>query len=325
MLRRIFTKNIGPDEYYIDDIEKQDKSYNVTARIKGSVGTVFTIPLLKLVIDRQDLLSKFPVEDIIKLVSLATSESNPRITIQYSAPFVNFAFLAMLFGTTLIISNILSMKLVSLFGIIFTGGQYLFPITYILGDVITEVYGYKRARILIWGAMICNLLYLLTTQVTIALPPAETVWQGQQAYAETLNAAPRLITASLFGYFVGEFFNSYLLAKMKISQKFNSVAIRLLSSSLFAIISASTVFSIVGFFGMISHFGLLLMAFKVIVISLLFEFALMPLTLHCIKLLKHSDKMDIYDKGTTFTPFSIDVTYPKINNRYGLNTDNGLI
>jgi uncharacterized integral membrane protein (TIGR00697 family) len=120
-----------------------------------------------------------------------------------------------LFLTSLLTANLIASKVARVAGLVVPAGIIIFPISYIVGDVLTEVYGYRRARRVIWLGFGCNLLMVLAIQVAIALPPAPD-WGLQEAYAQILGATPRLLLASFVAYLFGEFSNAYVLAKMKI-------------------------------------------------------------------------------------------------------------
>jgi uncharacterized integral membrane protein (TIGR00697 family) len=115
----------------------------------------------------------------------------------------------------LLISNVSASKLVELFGFPFDGGTLLFPLSYIFGDILTEVYGYARARRIIWLGFFGNALGVLTFTIVTALPPAR-VWPHQEAFATILGVVPRIVLASFIAYLAGEFSNSFVLAKMKL-------------------------------------------------------------------------------------------------------------
>src|SRR5215813_7812135 len=122
------------------------------------------------------------------------------------------------FITCLLIANIIAAKLVNVFGLIVPAGIIIFPISYICGDVLTEVYGYGRARQVIWLGFGCNLLAVAAIWAGQALPGA-TIWDAQPAYERILGFTPRLLVASFCAYLIGEFTNSFVLAKMKVLTK----------------------------------------------------------------------------------------------------------
>jgi uncharacterized integral membrane protein (TIGR00697 family) len=132
--------------------------------------------------------------------------------IQFSKIFV---IISSLFLMCLLISNIIAGKLISVYNMVLPAGAVLFPITYIFGDVLTEVYGFKKSRLIIWLGFVCNLFMAAIFTLVIALPHP-SFWGGQEAYATVLGMTPRLVFASLVAYFLGEYCNSTVLSKMKL-------------------------------------------------------------------------------------------------------------
>ena len=129
-----------------------------------------------------------------------------------------FLTITALFVTTLIVSNIVAVKLVGVRGLVLPAAVIVFPLSYILGDVLTEVYGYARAREVIWLGFLCNLVAVVAIVVAGALPAA-SFWADQAAYDKVLGYAPRLLVASFAAYLVGEFANAYVLARMKVATR----------------------------------------------------------------------------------------------------------
>jgi uncharacterized integral membrane protein (TIGR00697 family) len=129
-----------------------------------------------------------------------------------------FVFIVAIFITCLITANIVAVKLVDVFGFVLPAGTIIFPISYIFGDVLTEVYGYRQARQVIWLGFFCNFIVVAAIWIGQVLPPS-SFWDGQKAYERILGYTPRLLVASFLAYLVGEFANSFVLAKMKIATK----------------------------------------------------------------------------------------------------------
>lgn len=292
-----------------------DDKQIVVGKVIGTPRGHFNIPVSKLVTSRKDLLAGFDLNDVVSIVGLATSEKTPLVVEVRNTPYKYYTLIAMLFGVILVISNILSSKLVNLFGYTMTGGQIIFPVSYALGDVLTEVYGYKRARQLIWGSIACNVTFVIFSQIAIAMPPSP-YWHHQQAFAETLGAIPRIIAGSLLGYFCGEFINSYMLAKMKIVYRGQYLWKRVLGSSTVAIAVASVVFAGIAFIGEIPLSEVLSLMMKVYLACIAYEILSLPFTYMVIKFLKKKEKIDIYDFNTNFNPFSLDVAYTELDNLF---------
>ncbi|MGB3024149.1 MAG: queuosine precursor transporter [Candidatus Saccharimonadales bacterium] len=207
-----------------------------------------------------------------------------------------------LFAAILLISNIAATKIVAFGPIITDGGALLFPLIYILGDVLTEVYGYKHARRAIWMGFIIMLVGVAVFTIVRYLPPA-AVYQDQAAYEAVLGFFPRIVAASLIAYLVGEFTNSYILAKLKIKTKGKKLWQRLIASSIFGELFDTMIFAFIAFGGIIVGWDMVIYiavgwAFKTGV-----EIILLPITYRVIHVLKASEGMDYYDRTTSFSPF----------------------
>ncbi len=211
-----------------------------------------------------------------------------------------------LFVSLLLISNLGATKLVSVGSIITDGGALLFPLIYIFGDVLTEVYGYKYARRAIWMGFIVMLLAVFSFTI-IKYMPAAPDYTAQEAYDAILGFFPRIVAASLAAYLVGSFINSYILAKLKVRYKGEKLWFRLISSTFVGQFFDTTVFALVAFAGILNAsdmvaFILIGWAFKTCV-----EIIFMPITYKVIDFLKHKEKVDAYDKKTDFTPLQFEV------------------
>lgn len=286
----------------------------IVAKIIDSPRSVFTMSAIDLVLKRKDILCGFNIDDIVNIVGLATTEKEPKVTYNKPTLYKFYSIIAMLFGAMLVTANITSSKLITVFGITMTGGALCYPLTYILGDIITEVYGYKRARQLIWGAVICNILLIFFIQLTIIAPPS-IYWHNQKEFALILGAVPRIVLASLVAYWCGEFTNSYIMAKFKIAYKGKNLLTRIISSTIVSITVDTLIFILIAYTGVMSFIDLILFLFGVYIKKILCEFLLIPLTIWIINRLKVIENLDIFDINTNFTPFSFDVLYSDSNNR----------
>jgi len=220
-----------------------------------------------------------------------------------------------LFVTVLIVSNIASSAKivdwgVSLLGLplAFDAGTILFPISYIFGDVLTEVYGYKRSRKVIWAGFFCLAFSALVLWL-VKVMPGEATWQamtGQQAYDNVLGGmiSGGIVVASLSAYFVGEFSNSFILAKMKILTHGRWLWSRTIGSTLVGEMVDSSVF-----IGVATLFGVFPaeLFWTLVVTNYIFkvtiEVAMTPLTYAVVRLLKKTEHEDYYDRNTDFNPF----------------------
>jgi len=213
-----------------------------------------------------------------------------------------FLIIASIFITSLITSNIIAVKLVNILGLILPAGIIIFPISYIFGDVLTEVYGYRQARRVIWLGFFCNLVAVIAIWMTQILPAA-SFWDGQAAYERILGYTPRLLLASFLAYMVGEFANSFVLAKMKIATKGRWLWTRTIGSTLVGQGLDSMVFMTLAFVGTIP---LTVLAGAIVVQWLsksAYEAIVTPLTYKAVDFLKKKEEMDVFDDGTRFNPF----------------------
>jgi uncharacterized integral membrane protein (TIGR00697 family) len=213
-----------------------------------------------------------------------------------------FVLVAAIFITSLITSNIIAVKLVNILGLILSAGIIIFPISYIFGDVLTEVYGYREARRVIWLGFFCNLVAVIAIWLGQILPAA-SFWDGQAAYERILGYTPRLLLASFLAYMVGEFANSFVLAKMKIATKGRWLWTRTIGSTLAGQGLDSLVFMTLAFVGTIPPTVLA----GAIVVQWLsksaYEAIVTPLTYKVVNFLKKKEELDVFDDATRFNPF----------------------
>ncbi len=209
-----------------------------------------------------------------------------------------------LFVSVLLISNVASSKILDLGPFTFDGGTILFPLSYIFGDILTEVYGYSRSRRVIWMGFAASLLMSTVFMFVGALPPAAD-WPHQEAYDAILGLTPRIVLASMTAYFCGEFVNSFVLAKMKIATGGRFLWTRTIGSTLVGQLVDTVIFVAVAFAG-IMPLGLL---GTVIVSNFIFktlvEIVFTPATYAVVGFLKRSENEDYYDRHTDFNPFRI--------------------
>jgi uncharacterized integral membrane protein (TIGR00697 family) len=221
--------------------------------------------------------------------------------VRYSSWFV---IIVALFVTCLITANITAVKLINLFGFILPAAILIFPLSYIIGDVLTEVYGYGQARRVIWLGFFCNFITVLAIWMGQVLPAA-SFWHGQEAYQRILGYTPRLLFASFLAYLAGEFANSFVLAKMKIATGGRWLWMRTIGSTLVGQGLDSLVFITLAFFGTIPVTALVLTIMTQWLAKSIYEAAVTPLTYVVVKFLKRKEGLDVYDRDTKFSPFSI--------------------
>ncbi len=213
-----------------------------------------------------------------------------------------FLLVASIFITCLITSNIIAVKLVNILGWVLPAGTIIFPVSYIFGDVLTEVYGYRQARQVIWLGFFCNLIAVVAIWLGQILPAA-SFWDGQAAYERILGYTPRLLGASFLAYLLGEFANSFILAKMKIATKGRWLWARTIGSTLVGQGLDSFVFMTLAFAGTIP---LSILAGAILVqwfFKSVYEAIITPLTYVVVNFLKKREGLDVFDTDTRFNPF----------------------
>lgn len=215
-----------------------------------------------------------------------------------------FVTIAALFTTALITSNLIAVKLVVLGPLVLPAAVILFPITYILGDVLTEVYGYARARQVIWLGFVCNLLAVAAIWAAGALPAAE-FWGGEAAWAAIFDLAPRILVASFSAYLVGEFANAYVLARMKVATEGRHLWARIIGSTIIGQVLDSAVFITIAFWGILPLSVLATMIVTQWLAKTVYETAATPLTYAVVGNLKRIEGIDTYDRETRFNPLAL--------------------
>ena len=180
----------------------------------------------------------------------------------------------------------------------------VFPISYIFGDVLTEVYGYRMARAVIWLGFLCNAMLVFFIWVGGVLPVAPG-WDGQDAYQRILGNTPRILGASFAGYLVGEFSNSFILARMKLATRGRWLWTRTVGSTIVGEGLDSLVFISLAFGGMMPGGALGQMIINQWLAKVAFETLATPLTYAAVGFLKKKEKMDVYDYSTSFNPFAV--------------------
>lgn len=209
-----------------------------------------------------------------------------------------------LFVAVLLISNVASSKVLDLGPFTFDGGTILFPISYIFGDILTEVYGYRRSRRVIWTGFACAFLMSAVFYVVGKLPPAAD-WANQEAYNKILGLTPRIVLASLIAYFSGEFSNSYTLAKMKIMTSGKWLWTRTIGSTIVGEGVDTVLFVMIAFYGVFSNDLLIAVMISNYVFKVVFEVVLTPATYMTVAFLKRTEGVDTYDYKTNFNPFAV--------------------
>ncbi len=210
-----------------------------------------------------------------------------------------------LFVAVLLISNVASTKILIAGPFTFDGGTLLFPISYIFGDILTEVYGYRRSRKVIWLGFFSAILMSFTFILVGALPPAPE-WKFQSAYDQILGFAPRIVIASLIAYFAGEFSNSFILAKLKVLTHGKYLWIRTISSTLIGQLIDTAIFSAIAFANVIPTSLLITLIVSNYIFKCGVELVFTPVTYALTRWLKQQEQEDYFDADTNFNPFRIE-------------------
>ncbi len=212
-----------------------------------------------------------------------------------------FVIIVAIFTTCLITANIIAVKLIRVAGLIVPAAIVIFPLSYVFGDVLTEVYGYRRARSVIWLGFFCNLLAVAAIWVAQVLPGAP-FWDAQAAYERILGYTPRLLAASFLAYLAGEFTNSFVLAKMKVATNGRWLWTRTIGSTLAGQGLDSLVFMTVAFWGAIPGTALLSAIVTQWLFKSAYEAAVTPFTYWVVGFLKRHEGIDVFDRDTRFNP-----------------------
>lgn len=215
-----------------------------------------------------------------------------------------FVAFAALFVTCLLTANIMAAKLIALGGVVLTAGIVVFPVSYIVGDVLTEVWGYAAARRVIWLGFACNALMVAAIWLGGEIPSAP-FWKGGAAYAEILGQTPRILLASFVAYLFGEFANSYVLAKMKIMTRGRWLWTRTIGSTVVGQALDTAVFVALAFGGSVPAGALTGIMVGQWIAKVLYEAAATPLTYAAVAWLKASERTDTYDYHTDFNPIRL--------------------
>jgi uncharacterized integral membrane protein (TIGR00697 family) len=215
-----------------------------------------------------------------------------------------FVLIVAIFITCLITANITAVKLVAVFGLVVPAGIVIFPISYVCGDVLTEVYGYRQARRVIWLGFLCNFLTVIAIWLGQLLPAAP-FWKGQDAYERILGYTPRLLVASFLAYLVGEFANAFVLARLKIATQGRWLWTRTIGSTLVGQGLDSLMFVTLAFLGTIPLANMAPIIITQWLVKTAYEAAVTPLTYGVVRFLKHQEGVDVYDYNTRFNPLLV--------------------
>lgn len=221
-----------------------------------------------------------------------------------------FVVIAAVFVTCLITANIIAVKLILFLGFLVPAGIIVFPLSYLFGDVLTEVYGYGAARLVIWLGFACNLLAVIAIYIG-GIAPAAPFWKDQSAYNTILGFTPRLLLASFIAYLVGEFTNSFILAKLKIATRGRWLWTRTIGSTLVGEGLDTIIFISIAFWGIIPANLILTAVLTQWTFKVAYEIVATPFTYLVVRFLKRRENLDTYDYRTNFNPILLRRALPE--------------
>ncbi|MDR1780590.1 MAG: queuosine precursor transporter [Tannerella sp.] len=215
-----------------------------------------------------------------------------------------FMMMGILFTVFLVVSNLLETKVVQLGFVSATAGLMVFPISYIINDCIVEVWGYRKARLIIWVGFGVNFIVVGLTQLAI-LMPAAPYWEGEEAFDFIFGMTPRIVAGSLCAFLVGSFINAFVMSRMKVLSNGKYFSLRAIVSTLAGESADSLIFFPIAFWGIIAWDNLLTLIITQIVLKSLYEVLALPLTIVVVSRVKKLDGSDEYDREVSFNPFKI--------------------
>ena len=212
--------------------------------------------------------------------------------------------LGILFNVCLIAANLLETKVITLCGLTVTAGLLVFPISYIINDCIAEVWGFRKARLIIWTGFAMNFFVVSLGLVAVALPPAP-FWTGTEHFNFVFGMAPRIVAASLAAFLVGSFLNAYVMSRMKLRSGGRHFSMRAIASTVVGETADSLLFFPIAFGGVIAWQELAVMMVLQIVLKSLYEVIILPVTVRVVRYVKHIDGSDVYDEGISYKIWKI--------------------
>ena len=215
-----------------------------------------------------------------------------------------FMFAGILFAACLLISNILAVKIIMIGPWAAPAGVLIFPISYIIGDVVAEVWGYQKARLIIWAGFAVNLIAILFYSLSIVIPAAP-FWSNQDAYATVLQYSPRIALASIVAYLFGSFINAYVMSRVKVLTAGKNFSFRAVVSTIAGEGIDSVIFMSIAFIGIIPGNNLLVMIGTQASLKIIYEIIVLPLTVVIVKWLKKQEGIDTYDTDISYNPFKV--------------------
>lgn len=215
---------------------------------------------------------------------------------QFSLPFV---VLAMMFSVFLILANLMEVKVVKIGILTATAGLSVFPISYIINDCIVEVYGFAKARFVIWMGFLLNMIFVVFLQVCIALP-SDPSWTAQAAVEQVFGNTPRILLGSFVAFIVGSMVNAQVMSRMKVRDGGKRFSLRAIMSTVFGESADSLIFFPIAFAGMLPLATIVTLVWTQVMLKTLYEIIALPVTIRVVKLLKRVEGADVTDVNVDY-------------------------
>lgn len=212
--------------------------------------------------------------------------------------------MGIVFNVCLIAANLLETKVIQLGGLTVTAGLLVFPISYIINDCIAEVWGFRKARLIIWSGFVMNFFVVTLGLIAVSLPAAP-FWEGEEHFNFVFGMAPRIVAASLIAFLVGSFLNAYVMSRMKIASRGRNFSARAIWSTVVGETADSLIFFPVAFGGVIAWRELAVMMGLQILLKSAYEVVILPVTIRVVKAVKRIDGSDVYDEGISYKVWKV--------------------
>lgn len=212
--------------------------------------------------------------------------------------------MGIVFNVCLIAANLLETKVIQLGSLTVTAGLLVFPISYIINDCIAEVWGFRKARLIIWSGFVMNFFVVTLGLIAVSLPAAP-FWEGEEHFNFVFGMAPRIVAASLMAFLVGSFLNAYVMSRMKIASRGRNFSARAIWSTVVGETADSLIFFPVAFGGVIAWHELAVMMGLQILLKSAYEVVILPVTIRVVKAVKRIDGSDVYDEGISYKVWKV--------------------
>lgn len=212
--------------------------------------------------------------------------------------------MGIVFNVCLIAANLLETKVIQLGSLTVTAGLLVFPISYIINDCIAEVWGFRKARLIIWSGFVMNFFVVTLGLIAVSLPAAP-FWEGEEHFNFVFGMAPRIVAASLMAFLVGSFLNAYVMSRMKIASRGRNFSARAIWSTVVGETADSLIFFPIAFGGVIAWRELAVMMGLQILLKSAYEVVILPVTIRVVKAVKRIDGSDVYDEGISYKVWKV--------------------